>query len=202
MAHIYKITNPKGEVYIGQTIDLKGRIHRYSTLSKSSLGRSIFNSLKKYGWDNHTFDVIEVCEENKLNDRERFWIKEFNSFNKGLNLTEGGSSGRHSRETCLKKSKSMTGKIHSKKTRQKMSDTKKNHPMYNEEWKDKMRKGAWGSKTSSKPILQLDKEHNLIREWKSLTKAAVELGLHKANISNALNGRYHTSGGFVWKFKK
>jgi group I intron endonuclease len=202
MAHIYKITNPKEEVYIGQTIDLKGRMHRYSTVSKSSLGRSIYNSLKKYGWDNHTFDVIEVCEENKLNERERFWIKKFNSFNKGLNLTEGGSSGRHNHETCLKKSKSMTGKTHSKETRQKMSDTKKNHPMYTKEWKDKMRKGAWSSKTSAKPILQFDKEHNLIKEWESSRKAARELGLHIGPLSSALNGKYHTCGGFVWKFKE
>jgi group I intron endonuclease len=200
MANIYKITNPKGKIYIGQTTNLRDRMYHYSNADGGSMGKKILNSIKKYGWENHEIEVIEVCDDDKSNMREIYWIKHFNSYHNGLNLTEGGFSGKHSKETCLKKSKSMMGKTHTDETRKKMSESRKNHSMYTNEWKEKMKKGAWSSNTSSKPILQFDKNNNLIQKWKSSRKAALELNISIGNISSALNGRYKSAGGYVWKF--
>ena len=46
----------------------------------------------KYGIENFSFEVIEECEKEKLNDREIYWISFYNSNNKnnGYNLTNGG----------------------------------------------------------------------------------------------------------------
>jgi hypothetical protein len=122
---------------------------------------------------------------------------------KGLNLTYGGEGGRKSQESKDKISKKMTGKKMSLETREKMSNSKKNHSMYNDEWNKKMKETTWKSGTSSKPILQYDLDGNFIREWKSLSEAAKTLtGKNNAGcISNVLNGRYKTSCGSKWKYK-
>jgi group I intron endonuclease len=54
---IYMITSPTNRIYIGSTVNLKRRIIYY----KSNLGKSqikLYNSFKKYGWENHKFEVI------------------------------------------------------------------------------------------------------------------------------------------------
>ena len=49
MIGIYKITNPKGKIYIGQSTNIEERWekgHKYS----SGWGVKLKNSLNKYGW--------------------------------------------------------------------------------------------------------------------------------------------------------
>lgn len=74
MVGIYKITNPKGKVYIGQSIDIISRWekgHKYNVGSGSKLK----NSLLKYGYDNHVFEIIEECNIDILTERESYWIE-------------------------------------------------------------------------------------------------------------------------------
>jgi group I intron endonuclease len=74
MIGIYKITNPKGRVYIGQSTDIdyrKGWYRRTQAYSQPKL----HNSIKKYGWENHTFEVIEECSVEYLDEKEIYWKK-------------------------------------------------------------------------------------------------------------------------------
>jgi group I intron endonuclease len=74
MIGIYKIINPKGRVYIGQAVDIKRRKQVYEGLYPSLKGQpKIYNSLKKYGWDNHIFEIIEYCSIEELNKQEVYW---------------------------------------------------------------------------------------------------------------------------------
>lgn len=83
MVGIYKITNPKGKVYIGQSINIEERKRKYSKLYKESIGPKLFNSLKKYGWGNHKFEIIQECSIKDLNELETFYKKKIlNKFNK------------------------------------------------------------------------------------------------------------------------
>jgi hypothetical protein len=87
LAYIYKITNPKGYVYIGSTIDLNGRKSKYKNLRCVSQTK-LYNSLKKYGFDKHTFEVIFTCNEIDRNKYEFLYGKEFNVISdNGLNLS-------------------------------------------------------------------------------------------------------------------
>lgn len=110
MIGIYKITNPNGKVYIGQTINIENRWNEYKSLSNSKSQIKIHNSLKKYGYKNHIFEIIEECDEKELNDRERYWQDYYNVIGKqGLNcrLTKtNDKSGSLSIETKLKLSNS------------------------------------------------------------------------------------------------
>lgn len=71
---IYKITNPKGAVYIGQSRDISKRRTSYRGISKKNKGQpKLYNSLLKYGAENHTFEILEECELSQLNIKERYW---------------------------------------------------------------------------------------------------------------------------------
>lgn len=84
---IYLITNPVGKFYVGSTVNLKDRVYRYKTLRVKSQVK-IFNSLKKYGWDNHEFKVIHECDIADRNYYESYYGNMYNCIGEnGLNLS-------------------------------------------------------------------------------------------------------------------
>lgn len=54
---IYRITSPSGKIYIGQTRNFSHRMSVYRTL-KCKAQRKLYNSLVKYGFDNHRVDIL------------------------------------------------------------------------------------------------------------------------------------------------
>lgn len=52
-----------------------------------------------------------------------------------------------------------------------------------------------------KPIIQLDMNNTVIREWKSQSQASIELNIPIACINLCLNGKNKTSKGYKWKYK-
>lgn len=139
---IYKITSKYGGIYIGKTIDLESRFLSYKRLNCKEQ-QKIYNSLKKYGIESHTFEIIHIvekCELNKLDissilsQLEIYYIKKFNSFKDdnpefGLNMTVGGDGIVMTDEIKKKISESnkgfkngMYGKKQSKEARKKISD--------------------------------------------------------------------------------
>lgn len=94
---IYKITNKiNGKSYIGQTIqNVKERFYQHcaTKCSQAILNMVIHKAINKYGKSNFTIEVIEEVESTNLNDRERYWIRYYNSYNNGYNSTEGGQDG-------------------------------------------------------------------------------------------------------------
>lgn len=73
MIGIYKITNPEGSIYIGQSKDIDRRIYEHKSTAIYPGKSLISESYKKYGADNHIFEVVEECEEHELNIKERYW---------------------------------------------------------------------------------------------------------------------------------
>jgi group I intron endonuclease len=106
---IYKITNPTGKIYIGCTIDWKRRLSEYRRLSMVGQ-RKLYNSLKKYGYENHVFEVIEECDEIMLHEREIYYINYYNCITEGLNIRLGNRNGRLTEETKQKISESLKGR--------------------------------------------------------------------------------------------
>lgn len=157
MICIYKITNPKGKVYIGQTVEFEKRKQSYiKGWNKNQ--KKVYNSIAKYGWDAHTIEVIEECTSNVLNERERHYQELYNTIGaNGLNLRATKSndkSGYFSEETKAKMSeagKKMIGKI--KKLNENRFDwTGKKH---SEETKQKIRESLLGKKKTAEHIAKL-----------------------------------------------
>lgn len=123
--YIYKITNNHNQkCYIGQTtkINPNSRLdgHRYD--ARKNKYHPLYNSMRKHGFENFTFEIIAVNLTNKKEDLdwlERYYIEKFNSANRdfGYNLDLGGNSvGKHSEETKRKISESNKGKLKSKES--------------------------------------------------------------------------------------
>lgn len=85
MVGIYKITSPTGRVYIGQSRNYTKRLVDYRKGNFKNQTR-LYASVNKYGIDAHIFEVIEECEFEQLNIRERYWQDFYNVLGEnGLN---------------------------------------------------------------------------------------------------------------------
>jgi group I intron endonuclease len=85
MIGIYKITSPSSKIYIGQSIDIERRFKNYKSLSQTKKQVMLHYSFKKYGINNHLFEIIEQCSIESLNIRERYWQDYYNVIEDGLN---------------------------------------------------------------------------------------------------------------------
>lgn len=94
MAYIYKITNKQtGKVYIGKTLDTieerwKEHLHDYK--KRRCEKRPLYNSMNFYGPEVFTIEQVEECQPNELNEREIYWIAQYDSYYNGYNGTKGG----------------------------------------------------------------------------------------------------------------
>lgn len=93
---IYKHTNKiNGKSYIGQTI--KSIDERAGRDGKNYEGSNEFcSAIKEYGWDNfeHTILQENIATQEEADTQERYWIKYYDTFKHGYNLTLGGSRAR------------------------------------------------------------------------------------------------------------
>jgi len=99
MGVIYKLTSPSGKIYVGKTYNLRKRINAHKCTAKKDKNYHLINSIKKHGWDSHILEIIENIEDDLLNEREIYWIKEFNTYYQdsefGMNMTRGGDGQRN-----------------------------------------------------------------------------------------------------------
>jgi len=229
MVGIYKITNPNGKVYIGQSIHIDKRFYQYRKKRKECIGVKILNSLIKYGIENHSFHILEECEIDVLNQKEIYWINYYDSIEKGLNLELGGSGGPRSKETKEKIRKSSIGK-NSKKIKQYNLNNQYirtwNSIVEAERVYGKGIKGVLSKKKytaggciwryenedlpsnykipehkNKKTIIQCDLKGNFIKEWSSTMEVQKTLGYNNSNISMNAIGKSKTAYGYKWKYK-
>ena len=153
---IYIIKNvANGKVYIGQSRHLANR--HYSHFHALELGKHFNKHLQRsydyYGAESFMFSVLEECEIDDLDEREKYWIARYDSMNvdKGYNNEGGGNVGKEvserTREAKRGKNNPNFGKHASAETRlkQRMSSIGKNSPLTAEqvyEMKEEMLNGA------------------------------------------------------------
>jgi len=215
---IYKITSPTGGIYIGQSSNIEKRKKDYIKLNcKQQI--KLYNSLNKYGFDAHKFDIIEECNVETLNERESFWIIECNSFvdvnDKGMNLTKGGDKGIISLETKRKISEKNIGtkKPKTKEFGEKVSlrllgNKYGAKPKHSKEFKNKFSESLKGNtyrlgqKLSDEAKLKQALKRNkykkkiycleLNQEFGSISEASKELNINIMTISNIINNKRKT----------
>lgn len=90
---IYKITNQiTDECYIGQSVDIS---KRWKDHAKCGLdidrpqGNKLYQSMIEDGIWNFTFELLEECSREKLNEKEKFYIELYQSDKFGFNSTGG-----------------------------------------------------------------------------------------------------------------
>ena len=90
---IYKITNKENKLcYIGQAKKIRERWREHM---KCGLGidtpanNKLYQAMKKEGIDNFTFEILEECTIENLDEKEAFYINLYNSYNYGYNSNRG-----------------------------------------------------------------------------------------------------------------
>lgn len=88
---IYIITNKvNGKVYIGQTRKALSERMRHH-FSKYETCTKLKEAITSYGKDNFTYNVLELVPYSKLNEREAYYIAQYNSVSNGYNIKKGNS---------------------------------------------------------------------------------------------------------------
>ena len=141
--YIYKITNLiNNKIYVGQ------RITNNNILEDNYFGsgKLIKRAIEKYGLENFSKEILEVCIRESINEREIFWINENRSMDPsiGYNIAKGGNGGdlltnNPDRENILKRmSEAMKNRVFSEEHRRKLSEGKlgEKNPIYGKKMTD------------------------------------------------------------------
>lgn len=192
---IYYIKNKvNGKMYVGKTNNFERR--KLEHFEKKELSCPVLaKAYKKYGIDNFimvpilSFKAINNTVLNQvLNALERLYIKKYNTYKNGYNLTEGGegtSGYKHSEETKKKMSIAAKNKIVTKEARHKYSLAAKRTKNY---------------LVGEKRVLQYSLDGIFIKEYKSITSAHKELTGNSERVSiNRVLNKNNQALGFLWR---
>lgn len=198
---VENIDNDPYKVYIGKTTTPKIReaSHR-----------------RKFGKD-ITYNVIDQVEHT---DKifwipiEIMWIQTFKSWGfQVVNKNKGGGGvNQHTMESRLKMmgsksdqfretiSKALRGRIFTQDWIDKIGQSKLGNKyrtgiQHTEEAKNKIRL------SKNRPIIQYDKNMNIIQEWESVKKAALSLNIDNGHLYKTIVNPNRTAKGFIFKFK-
>ena len=166
--------------YIGQSVDINQRFRAH----KSNLRRNKHsNSHLQGAWnlykeDNFIFYVVEECDRDELDDKERYYISLYNLMddNFGYNFESGGSESKNLSDA----------------TKNKMSLLKQN---LSEEVR-----GNMSLAQNAISIYQIDLNGNIINEWRGARTAAKKLNIDQSAIHQCLHHRRRTYRNCIWIF--
>lgn len=208
MIGIYKITSPSKRIYIGQSIDIENRWIKYKNINNSKVQQKLYRSFIKYGVDNHTFEILEECSIDELDNTETKWINHFKTNKNGLNILEGGRNSRkgvkHTNETKQKMSESHLGKQDTEQTKNKKRQSAKGK-IKTDHHRNNLSKSC--SEAFGRPVIQKSLNGEFIKEWTTGKQAAVELNLKYTSINNCCRRKeinslkYTYSQGFIFEYK-
>lgn len=90
---IYMIKNIKNnKIYVGSSINLVNRKYKHFWMLEKSLHDNEYlqKSFNKYGKESFEFQILEICNSDKLIERENFYIDKYKSCNveSGYNLAK------------------------------------------------------------------------------------------------------------------
>ncbi len=187
---IYKITSPTGKVYVGQSKDMVSRERDYANLCcKEQI--LIYNSLLKYGWDAHKWDICHVLpkdiSQDIVDEYEVLYHDLYKSCGvKMLNLREPGRRGRYAKESREKLSKSLTGRIFSEEHRRKLGLVNKGR-VFTEERKRNLRE-------SKKDISQEARDRMSVAQKgrRASVETKLKLSTLRTGEGNSFYGKTHT----------
>jgi group I intron endonuclease len=201
MIGIYKITSPTNKIYIGSSIDIENRIKYYKSLDCKGQKR-LYASLKKYGFSNHFFEILEECNIEELHTKESLYGIAFNVLGiNGLNcvLPKTNSNFTHvSEETRKRMSEAKTGskntffgKTHSEETKQKIRNfqTGRKHT-----FEHRKKVSLNNAKNKAKIVVDLNTGvfYSSAKEVSDLYK------INHSTLRSALNGTNKNNTSFIY----
>jgi len=226
MIGIYSLKNNiTGETYVGQSIDLHRRMMEHKCPCSTKGNRLICKALKKYGFNNFTFSVLEECQKDEFDSKEVFWIKKLGAT---YNMTDGGkgAKGYHpsleerayiskcaraqwdrmtdeeKKEKLLQLTGPKVGHIVSEETREKLrkANLGKRQSFESRRKKSEANKGRLPHPPIYKAIYGFTEGEFNFCYFRSIKDAAEHFQCGNDRICKALKGVRKHFRGFVWKY--
>lgn len=138
IGYVYRIISPSNKQYIGITTrkNPKTRWREHIRLSgKGIKHRALYYAMNKYGAENMKFEIIKKipnATKESLFKAEKYYIKKFDTFKKGYNMTEGGEGT----PGLFGELNAFYGHNHTEETKRKISKANKGHK-HTDEWKQR-----------------------------------------------------------------
>lgn len=214
MAYIYKITNLiNNKCYIGKTLNTiqeRWREHCSDYKKRDEEKRPLYSAMSKYGIENFKIEEIEQCNEDIVNDREKYWIEYYGSFKNGYNATIGGDGRAYiDRELViktynelqnLKKSAKIlnidTGHL-SKILKENNIEVKSSKEVQNEEYGKEIAMIDLKTNVIIKTFISLADAARYIKEQ---TNSTAEIKGMTVHIRQVAQGKRKTAYKYKWKF--
>lgn len=213
MAYIYKITNDiNDKVYIGKTefsIEKRFQEHCRDRASRKCEKRPLYNAMNKYGVEHFHIELIE--ETDKPEEREIYWIKQYNSYHNGYNATLGGDGKTyidHQKIIELYLKYGLQTKV--AEIMQISVDTVHNVLAQNNIKLLTLQEVQ--TALTGKQVEMYDKDGKFLNSFQTLKdagrylienkKTKCKLSTASTHISEVCRGKRKTMAGYVWKFKE
>lgn len=172
VSKIYRIINKINNTqYIGYTInsiEYRFEEHLYRCFKLNYVSK-LYNSMRKYGKDNFYCELIEECDPSLMFEKEKEYIKKFNTYNSGLNSTLGG-------EGCL-------GYTHSFEIRNKISENLK----LGNSHKGKTYEVIYGDNSD---IEKKKRSSSVKKSWENMSEDKKLLRKDNIRIKTQMNSKY------------
>lgn len=209
---IYRVSNKSNNyVYIGATtksIEERKKDHFYK--SSNSYERKFYKALNNYGVDAFTWEQIDTANNlNELAKKEREYIVEYNSQEKGYNSDSGGGFSKYvykySKEgEFLAKYDSLDKAaltVSSKKQQiSRACLTSREYADYVWSYSDSFDKIEIKDGRTKK-VFQYSLENEFISEYNSVSEASKDTGCNETSIAKVCRGERNKCGGFKWRYK-
>ena len=219
---IYKIENLiNHKVYIGLSKDIsnrwRGHKSNYNNPNCKDYNMVIYKAMRKYGIKNFTFEIIEKCNEELLNQKEQYWIAYYDSYYNGYNSTLGGDESHihlgkpielydlegnyittYPNITEAAKAIGVSrSAIYGILQGYRLSIKNYQFKLVGDRKEIKPYTNRQGGK---KAVLQKDDNNNIINQFESVNEAARQLNLDSSSISKCCRGKLKHVGGFRWEY--
>lgn len=186
------------ELLAKENPDNEKLVHTWAFMSRIRKDNEVFEITPAEYEDART-KFIQLMQGKKLSEEHRKKIG---------NATRGHIVPESARQAVAKANSS---RIWTEESKQKLSEgmSGENHPSWGthltEETKKKISQSNKGKQTGNKnpralPIVQFDKQDNLIAVWDYIKKASKALRIDTSDITACAKGKLKSAGGYHWKY--
>lgn len=208
---IYRAVNKVNDkVYIGATTkSLEERKKDHIQKALKGKGSTFQTAIAEYSVDNFTWDEIDTADNlNVLAEKEKKYIKLYDSNHTGYNSDEGGGFKKTVYQYNLEGKligtfsslKDIETTLHIDKRR--ISNACTHSALYDGSFWSYKENDTFQLPIDQKKrkVLQFDLENNFIKSYSSVTEASKLTGISKTCISRCCRGERENSKGFIWKY--
>lgn len=206
MGYIYKIWNEENDkVYIGETLQALESRWQEHLYSSKTLDTHLYRAMRKYGTDKFHIEVVEQVSNDKLYEREKYWIQYYDSVSNGYNIRYGGE-GNQSCILPLEEVEQLWQKgFGISEIAEKLNVTRAivRNRIYTSKFYSEQEAQKRGTEKrnleKSKAIIQLSLDGREVARFSSGVEAEQQTGIDRKLISQALRSK-RMSQGYLWRY--